>query len=196
MDQLPIVIRRRVSSLGGKASAEVRRRRSIPVRFARLVQKVFSQKDRWLGEEGRCLYCCRRHTSLGRGARAYKKCYMRWYRSTANGRLRVRQASLASYRRLRYDPEWKERRKVWVWRWQSRKGRLIPWEVHELRWQTKRLERLVEAADNGTTTRWPSQRRRYQAFTRRNRLRNSKGVRTDYAVRGSVGNDGDSCGTS
>lgn len=114
-----------------------------------------------------CPDCGRQH-KRGKNNRC-ANCYQKRYRV---GERRVKHRESVK----RYTKRNPDKRRIWVNRWQTRTGRLVPTDIHALRYALKFLERAVEAAQDGTPIRLPSQRRRNQALERDARLGNSQSV--------------------
>ena len=115
-----------------------------------------------------CPECGRPH-SRGKHNRC-PNCYMKAYRKNPLNRRRHIEAV------KRYQERNPEKYAKWSWTWERRTGRLIPIEVHTLRYAIKLLEQAVAATEVGTPVRLPSQRRLHSAVKREARLGNSQSI--------------------
>src|SRR5260370_33988510 len=121
------------------------------------------QKDIGSNKPGICPACGREHWRSKTGI--CSRCYRCRYRNTEAGRRTVAQADKAYAKRL-----WKknpDKRRQWVYNWQTKTGQLIPVELWQLRVAQKRLEAALEATKNGAPVRKPSERRCNQSIKRR-----------------------------
>ena len=110
-----------------------------------------------------CPSCGRSH-KRGKNNRC-PNCYQKAYRKNPLNRRKHCEAV------KRYVARNPEKYKRWSWTWELKTGRLIPSDVHQLRWACKFLEACVAAAEVGQRVRFPSKRRCDAALKREDRLR-------------------------
>lgn len=106
-----------------------------------------------------CPTCGRSHKRSKNGPCA--RCYRKEYRKTENGKKACDRADKKS---VKNNPE---RRFAEVVRYRDKIGYYLPTDLLELNVAIKRLDKAVEAAENGTAVHEPSQRRYEQSAQRR-----------------------------